>query len=175
MDTKKFYKQFEKIGLYWLHSLDNYNDEPFLDKPSEQEWSLGQLYNHLSLGTINYHLKHIHDCINQRNGTKKGKKKFKGKMLFLFGSMSNKKVKSPAHEKNPPEQPENVKEAKNNMIKLLKEMNEASALLTKADKNYKTEHRMFGFLNAFEWYKLIEMHFKHHLKQKKRLDKRLIR
>lgn len=175
MDSKKIYKQFEKIGLYWLHSLDNYNDEPFLDKPDEKEWSLGQLYEHLSNGTIEYHLKMLHDAIDQKGGVLKGKKKFKGKVLFWFGAIPNKKIKSPKHESHPPRQPESVKDAKNSMIKLLKAMNDTSKLIPKANLDYKTEHRLFGYLNAMEWYKLIEFHFKHHLKQKKRLDKRLIR
>lgn len=175
MDNKKYYKQFEKIGLYWLHSLENYNDEPFLDKPDKSSWSLGELYDHLSNGTIDGHLKKFHDCIEQKNGSLKGKRKFKGKMLFLFGSIPNKKIKNPNHETKPPVQPENVKEAKNNMIKLLKHMNDAGQLIGASNPKYKTEHRLFGYLNAEEWYKLIGMHFKHHLKQKKKLDKRLIR
>lgn len=175
MKERALYKKFEKTGLFWLHELDKYNDAPFLDKPSEKEWSLGQLYSHLSNGTLLYHIKKIENCIAKEKGSLKGKKKFKGKMLFLMGSIPAKKIKSPLNEKYPPAQPEDVKQARNSMIKLLKSMNDISEKVLNADKKYRVEHPSFGYLNAQEWYKLIELHFKHHLKQKKRLDKRLIR
>ena len=34
----------------------------------------------------------------------------------------------------------------------------------------KVEHPGFSYLNAKEWYQLIEMHFRHHQRQKKELD-----
>jgi hypothetical protein len=37
----------------------------------------------------------------------------------------------------------------------------------------KTKHPGFHYLNAIEWLQFIEMHFRHHLKQKKRIDKYL--
>lgn len=41
----------------------------------------------------------------------------------------------------------------------------------KNNKNGKTPHPAFSFLNADEWYKLVLMHWNHHILQKERIDK----
>jgi len=35
---------------------------------------------------------------------------------------------------------------------------------------YKTNHVILGMLTATEWYQLMEMHFRHHLRQKEELE-----
>jgi hypothetical protein len=50
-------------------------------------------------------------------------------------------------------------------------MHETEQKLSSASEIPKTAHPAFGFLNAREWFHLIEMHFRHHLRQKKRLDR----
>ena len=40
----------------------------------------------------------------------------------------------------------------------------------KKDRKGKTAHPGFSYLNASEWYRLIPMHFKHHLRQKENID-----
>jgi hypothetical protein len=34
----------------------------------------------------------------------------------------------------------------------------------------KSEHPVFGFLNGFEWLQYSEMHMRHHLKQKQKIE-----
>ncbi|WP_325167484.1 hypothetical protein [Lederbergia citri] len=41
--------------------------------------------------------------------------------------------------------------------------------------NCKVEHGGFGWLNAREWYDLVGMHFRHHLRQKDELEQRLVK
>ncbi|MDQ0430163.1 MULTISPECIES: hypothetical protein [Caryophanaceae] len=42
--------------------------------------------------------------------------------------------------------------------------------LASIDPNHKVEHGGFGWLNAKEWHKLVDMHFRHHLRQKEELE-----
>ncbi|MEW5597133.1 DinB family protein, partial [Peribacillus frigoritolerans] len=39
----------------------------------------------------------------------------------------------------------------------------------------KVQHRRMGYLNAEEYFQLIEMHFRHHLRQKERIDRVLLK
>jgi hypothetical protein len=39
--------------------------------------------------------------------------------------------------------------------------------------NYRVEHGGFGWLNAQEWFALVGMHFRHHLRQKYELEQKL--
>ena len=69
----------------------------------------------------------------------------------------------------------NIEVMKTGLEKLIKIMRETEQKLSGASENSKTAHPGFGFLNTREWFHLIEMHFRHHLRQKKRLDRFLAR
>ena len=174
----KYYKKFEPIGKYWLTEIEKYNEEPFLKKPNDQDWSMGQLYNHLINYTIDVQMNAINGCLLKANGSAKGGKSFKGVMTFMRGGYPSYKIKSKVNDANPPRAPKNIMEARNNFIKLLKAMNEISVKLeklSKEDLNYKVKDNRLGMLNAVEWYDSVIMHFKHHLEQKKRIDRTLMK
>lgn len=175
--NKELYKKFEYEALDWIKSLDNYNEGPFKRKPSEDSWSMGELYNHLIISGLHFHIKNSKACIEKINGEPKGSKSFKGIMLFLMGGFPSVKIKSSLNDKYPPEIPEKVSEVKDKLYKLLKEMellNREIIQLSKEDLKYKVKHPVHGYLNAIEWYKQVEMHFRHHQKQKERIEDFLI-
>lgn len=174
----KYYKKFESVGKYWLSEIEKYNEEPFLRKPNDNEWSIGQLYNHLINYTIDVQLNAINGCLLKTNGSKKGNKSFRGLITFIRGGYPSYKLKSKQNDSFPPKDPKDIMEARNNFIKLLKAMNDISAKLeklTKEDLKYKVKDERLGMLNAVEWYETIIMHFKHHLNQKRRIDRSLMR
>jgi hypothetical protein len=39
--------------------------------------------------------------------------------------------------------------------------------------NYKVKHEGFGWLNAREWFDLVGMYFRHHLRQKGELEQKV--
>lgn len=138
---------------------------------------MGELYNHLIISGLHFHIKNSRNCIEKINGENKGSKSFKGLIVFLFGGFPSVKIKSELNEKHPPAIPEKVSEIKDKLYKLLKEMellNRDITQLSKADLKYKVKHPVHGFLNAIEWYKQVEMHFRHHQKQKERIEDFLI-
>ncbi len=53
---------------------------------------------------------------------------------------------------------------------LIEAMRETAKALEGATEIQKTRHLILGALSAREWYQLTEMHFRHHLRQKRRLD-----
>ena len=44
-------KKFEELATYYIDELERYSIEQFRMKPSHEEWSLGQMYNHLISAT----------------------------------------------------------------------------------------------------------------------------
>jgi hypothetical protein len=52
-------------------------------------------------------------------------------------------------------------------------MKELKMKVNDINPNYKDEHGGFGWLNAQEWFDLVGMHFRHHLRQKYDLDQKL--
>ena len=174
---KERYKKFEHEALGWIKRLENYNEGPFKKKISETEWSMGELYQHLFVSTLYYHIKNCRDCIAKQNGKIGGNKTFKGILSSTFGSYQVGKLRPEINKKHPPEQPESISVAKDRLIKLLKEMEKLNYevnKLTKEDLKYKIQHPFLGYLNAKEWYDDVEMHFRHHLKQREKIERTLV-
>lgn len=170
------YKKFEYEALDWLKSLELYNEAPFIKKKSDTDWSMGQLYNHLISFALKHQIVNARHCIEQKNGALTGGKNFKGFMVYFTNGIPF-KLKPAYNNENPPTQPENKLEIKDKLIKLLKEMEDLDrdiAGLSKDALKYKTKHPLFGCLNAKEWYQLVIIHFRHHLKQKEKIENTLI-
>ncbi|MNG40670.1 hypothetical protein D3C84_1293620 [compost metagenome] len=53
-------------------------------------------------------------------------------------------------------------------------MQQWEAKFDEIDIKGKVQHGGFGWLNAREWYGLVDMHFLHHLRQKNELEQSLI-
>lgn len=171
MQAEKIYQNnYLPVAKYLLKELDYYGETQFKRKTIESDWTIGQLYQHLIQGTYDYHMKAVRNCLEEKGGDVKGSKTILGFFVFLFHSYPLYKIKGVPN--YVPAQIENTSKAKDMMFGYIKEMQK---LATEIDKKgahpYKIKHRKFGRLTAIEWYTLIEMHQKHHIKQKKRIDK----
>jgi hypothetical protein len=60
------------------------------------------------------------------------------------------------------------------LLRIKEEMNKVADLILKSEFIGKTKHPGFLYFNAREWLQFSEMHFRHHLRQKKRIDDYLI-
>jgi len=171
MQAEKVYKKFLDTAKYYLKELDFYGKNQFKYKSTENDWSIGQIYDHLISGTCAYHLKQIENCLQKKGGSEKGKKKFKGTILFFLKSFPNMRIKGVPATIYTPEQPESPVKVKDELYKFIKVMQQTAKDIDAAGQlKYKLSHPSLGMMNAEEWYMLIEMHFRHHLKQKSRLD-----
>lgn len=164
---ENIYKQFQPIGKTWLMDMNNYNEVPFQRKTSQVKWSIGEIYNHLCSSALNFHLQGVEKCLSS---PQKGSKNWSGKMVFLKGSFNNKKLKSYMEEEFTPTQPEDIAQAKDLMIRVLKQMDEYGKKITKESLSQKSEHPVLGFLNAKEWYELVIYHFEYHTKNKSKIE-----
>jgi len=169
MNNKKTLQNFLENVEIWGKELGKYNINQLTQKESPENWSMGQLYKHLIDGTINYHLQQVNQCANSSENKSK-KKNFKGFMAYnILNGFPPIKIKVPASETYTPKQPKNKQELEYGFQKLKQEMNNTFENLKK-DRKGKTAHPGFSYLNASEWYRLIPMHFKHHLRQKENID-----
>ncbi|PKL83834.1 MAG: hypothetical protein CVV24_02900 [Ignavibacteriae bacterium HGW-Ignavibacteriae-3] len=168
MNPVKVGVQLKAVLEKWESSLDNYSDSDLLKKPAADSWSIGQLYSHLVYGTIRYHLKQIELCLS-KDDNRDQKKTGAGAFCFLINGFPPVKIKVPPSKEYTPAQPENKQEIKNGFVKLKQILENYSPGIGKKESG-KVKHPALGFLSAAEWYQLIEMHFRHHLRQKKKLD-----
>ena len=167
--TRTILETFERHAELYVASLDAYSEEQFARKPDPASWSIGQMYGHLVVGTNAFHLQHIARCLEGKGSTG-GSKKFPGRVIFLIGGFPPARIKVPPSERYTPKQPENIAQMRSGLLQVIGAMRDIEGKVAGSSPQFKSEHPALGFLSAREWYRLIEMHFRHHLRQKARLE-----
>ena len=67
-------------------------------------------------------------------------------------------------------QPGNKEDLELALIWLKKEVKELGIILSAGKAKGKIKHPGLKYLNALQWFQFAEMHFRHHLRQKQRID-----
>jgi hypothetical protein len=169
MNTAKLQSKTQAVIDEYIKDLDHYTMEQLLSKPSEGEWSIGQVYIHVCMSAKGFFFKKAEQCLTKEGAEQGESMNWKGYLVFLMGKMPTIKVKMPTKVAVEPNQPE----SKEQLIRKLNEIKElSSAYINKiaaADPSYKTKHPIFDYLNTGEWISLCNMHFRHHEAQKKRV------
>lgn len=186
MDTKEALRRLEDTVSVYIQELDRYSLEQLLWKPATDEWSLGQMYMHLiqsaqfmQLRNVSLSLAPIDDpAVPAEAKTKLGEE------LFATGSFPPDRVKVPASPQYTPSQPESKEQLVEGLRDTVRRMAEIEPAVASAfDQTtqvgsdaedcairQRVVHPRLGGLNALEWFCLVEMHYRHHMLQKKRLE-----
>ncbi|MDG5473144.1 DinB family protein [Jeotgalibacillus sp. ET6] len=151
--------------------LQNYSMEQLRHVPEEGVWSVGQMYDHLIVSAQDY-LDNVEDCASAGREQEDGKTEF-GETIFSTGGFPPIKIKLPDEMNAPPDNSKSREVLILELEQLMTRVKEWEKKVGDINQKYKAEHGGFGWLNAREWFALIEMHFRHHLMQKDDLDKRL--
>lgn len=172
MRAAKTYKKFNATINKWEKQLEEYSKEDFNHKPNPQTWSIGQVYEHVVSSTLNFHAKQIEICLLS-NDNKNKSKTFIGWLSFIINRIPPIEIKIPPEENIEPQQPQNKEDvsAKLNHVKQV-----FLELANKIDASKclgKTNHPGMGYLNAKEWLKVIEMHFRYHEKYNANVFKKI--
>jgi len=164
MEPDKFYAT---IGL-WIEGLHKYDIHLLLIKPDAKSWSLGQLYQHI-LGETKWYFGQIEVSLTDQDHAQIEASEA-AKTLFERGSFEDKMIQGdPLNSENVP-QPMSVEELVCDFEKLKNEARRIWNQIQQAKAYGKAEHPGMGFLNCFEWFEYAEMHMRHHLKQKARIE-----
>ncbi len=150
--------------------LESYSNVEFTIKPNAESWSLAQLYDHLSVSSQKFFLANVNRCIEQRGGQEGGDKTTNGEAMMKNGSFPDIKIKVPDVFKAIEIIPKSIEEYKSVLESIQNSVDSIFNVSTDINENYKTSHPVFGYLNAYEWYENLEMHLRHHLKQKVGLE-----
>ncbi|MBC7452090.1 MAG: DinB family protein [Cytophagales bacterium] len=169
MSAENTYKQLLPLAKYWLKELDFYGKNQFKRKLTDKSWSVGQIYDHLLIYTQEVHLRNIQLCLNSKEvAPKKEGKTFKGLIHFTYKGYFPIKYKCDPYME--PEQPLSAEKVKDDFYRFLKLLYKTAKDIDYKKPTGKVKHPTFGYLSAEEWFQLIEMHFRHHLRQKNKMD-----
>ena len=171
MNLRDKYDLYQLHTQKWLDALQTYNDIEFQLKPSEDDWSLSQVYDHIIQVTFKC-LDNALLCSEEKG--EKGHSGFGPALFSWMGAFPPLKLKV----KKIPQGMEHIYNPKQierstaieGLNKALKKMQEALPAIEKASKDQRIKHWAGGWFNASQWYHSAEMHIKHHFRQKKRLE-----
>ncbi|WP_298541337.1 hypothetical protein [uncultured Aquimarina sp.] len=164
---------FKKRSEKWYLDLKNYNQESLYYKPSSDQWSLAELYDHIMRVAKTYQLPNFHKCI--KNDIKNGKpKNGAAYLIFNLNIIPSRNIKMESFPSKivvdfTPEILERDR-LENNFKEFITETVSMGDLIKNCDTKIKHNHPFFGMINAIEWFSLIEIHMRHHERQKKRLE-----
>lgn len=186
MDTKEILRKFEDTVSGYLQELDRFTLEQLLWKPTADEWSLGQMYMHLIQSAQFMQLRNVALCLSPKDdpAVSSTRKTKQGENLFAAGSFPPDRIHVPASPQYTPTQPGSKEQLADGLRDTVRRMVEIEPAVASAvdqmtpaqvETGYEApvhlvDHPRLGGLNALEWFCLVEMHYRHHLHQKKRLD-----
>lgn len=164
-------KPTKKTAEQLIQDAKGYSKEEFGTKPGENFWSLGQVYRHIALVTHQC-LANIDLCTAQQG---KNKKTALGPALFSWmGSFPPVKIRvkkiqeGVEHLYTPAET--SIEEAIQLLQASIEQMELYLPMAEAAPQHQRIKHWAGGWFTARQWYQSAEMHIRHHLRQKKRID-----
>lgn len=161
-------EKFNGTIAIWINELDSYTIQQMSVKPNRKSWSLGQVYQHIIDETSWYHgqieiaLKDVKNAdvpITNEAAT-----------LFKVGSFADRRIQGDPFISDNVKQPTTIDQIRSDLGKLKINTNKIWGTITKTPSYGKSEHPGIGFLNCLEWLQYSEMHMRHHLKQKLRIE-----
>ncbi|WP_299189290.1 hypothetical protein [uncultured Aquimarina sp.] len=172
-----FYKDpiivFKRRSEKWYTDLQNYNQDELYHKPAPNQWCLAELFDHIIRVATTYQLPNFQKCIE--NSIKKGKPKNSAAyLIFNLNIIPSRTIKMESFPTKIVSDftPEILKREtlENKFKEFITEALSQEPLIKHFDKKIKHSHPFFGMINAAEWFSLIEIHMRHHERQKKRLE-----
>jgi hypothetical protein len=166
METLK--KKLESTFDVYFKYLENFTQEEFDYKESEEVWSLAQMFEHVYGSGYTFFLANINRCLENRKGQIGGELTDAGSyIIYKDGFPPKTKYQHPNHKKgNGPEIiGQSIEVYKKAMPELLKALLDKIAVVETDAGEYKTQHFVFGWLNAKKWLQNTEFHIRHHISQ----------
>lgn len=151
--------------------LQHYSEVQLRHISEEGTWSIGQMYLHLIEVAFEY-LENVEACAEATEEQKLGKTEA-GENLFERGGFPPIKIKLPDDPENTPSNSKRKDELMQGLIQVEEKMGEWQEKADVINPNFKVKHGGFGWLNAREWFDLIDMHFRHHFRQKTELEEKV--
>jgi hypothetical protein len=170
MNIQKLEKNTIEAIDYWINEYKRYDFEKITATPSENDWSMGQVGIHLWMSAKGFFFKNAERCLS-KDGTESGHaKSFNGHIIFTLRMFPPVKYEMPKQVAVIPKQPE----SKEQLIAKLEEIKTAAkgyiSRIPESDPSLKIKHPFLGWLNTSEWIQLCNIHFRHHIRQKKRIE-----
>lgn len=158
------------IGL-WIGFLDGYTLEMLRQPPREDSWSIGQVYTHIidDTGWVVEQMKRSMET----NADADLDMREHARVMLLNNDFPDTMIKGPSTGK-PIAQPADKEQLSRDLVSIRDAVNGLYAAANVAGATGKTRHPGLGYFTALEWLQFAEMHMRHHLRQKRRIDEQWV-
>jgi hypothetical protein len=154
------------IQIY-IDALDDYTLDMLRQPPGEGNWSLGQVYRHILDDTEWFTGQMAAALATSENSDKDMHED--AKWMFRNNGFPDRQIKGPATNTFIP-QPESKEEFRERLMAIKAEVNRLFTGVDASRTAGKTRHPGLLYFSAGEWLQFAEMHMRHHLRQKARID-----
>lgn len=165
MNVEAELAKFDAVCDRWIAALDGYDDASWRRVPAAGVWSMSQVYAHI-IEVGSFGVEKVAKC--GERAPAKSQKTLAGHLVYWFGSLPPLRIKAPAGVNSAPAEPESKASAREALLAIRSRMH-ALAPTVHAARGVAT-HPILGKLTATEWFRFMEMHLRHHLRQKERID-----
>lgn len=151
----------------WIDALAQYDLDDLQKQPEPGVWSMGQLYVHL-IQSSRFFLDQVKFC-NSNNDNADRQHAPGAIAIFTRNELPDMRIEGPPSNKTTPQPTD--KERLVRSLTTLRDEFEAAHINT-ADSPFKgkTLHPGLQYFDAEEWLKFTDIHLRHHLRQKQRID-----
>lgn len=151
----------------WLEVVEENPMVRLLARPPGNKWSLGQLCNHL-LEATDYFFEQVEACMASNEHWEEEMSPA-ARILFLNNGFPDQLIEGPPSNAATP-QPVNKEGLADAFKRLRQRLADIEARLPISNNKGKSRHPGLNYFNAGEWLQFSEMHFRHHLRQKRRIE-----
>jgi hypothetical protein len=152
----------------WINALDQYDAGQLLARPDPGSWSIGQVFMHLVSETQHY-FGQIDICLRSDLHSSDEMKE-RARAMFAQNALPDMLIKGNPVTAENLQQPAGKQELLNDMLSLKRQMNVLWQRMQTEKGRGRTAHPGLGYFNALDWFRFAEMHMRHHLRQKNRID-----
>ncbi|MCP9753719.1 DinB family protein [Lacihabitans sp. CCS-44] len=170
MNNSNTLKEIENAFGVLTECNQRLSPEQFAFVSNPEKWSLAQMYEHICESSKKFFLANIKRCLEQRGGQIGGEKTMEGEWVMNNNGFPNKKVKMPEAFGMVIYTGKPQKEYLLEIEEILNSARDLVEMINQDGGDYKTKHPVFGFFNAQEWFRNLEMHTRHHLRQMAELE-----
>ena len=163
-------QRFNETIRQWIACLDDYTLEMLHQQPAGNSWSLGQVYIHLLDDTGWFAGQMKAALADTENST--GEMHENARSIFRNNGFPDVLIQGPSTN-IAMRQPKSKMELSQGLGSILADVNALYATVDASRSTGKTRHPGLLFFSSLEWLQFAEMHLRHHLRQKQRIDEQL--
>jgi DinB superfamily len=160
-------QQFDQTIQQWIDHLDDYTMELLCRPPQPGSWSLGQAYIHIINATV-WYVGQMKDALASGEDGDKDMHP-DARAMFARNAFPDRLIEGPDTH-TPIPQPQSKETLAQQLAVIKSEVDGLFRNFDPAAPGGKTRHPGLLYFNALEWLQFSEMHMRHHLRQKKRID-----